>query len=78
MVKDAVHYDCKPIHADQCSSEGNEMRMDAVPLHLSEATGNCQWLGARARAGHSLTIDEPVSERERVDSVLYIRRVVEN
>lgn len=58
-AEDAVHYDRKPIRADQRSSKGDKVRTDAVPLRFPAAAGGCQRLRARARARHSPAIDEP-------------------
>jgi hypothetical protein len=41
-AEDAVHYDRKPIRANQRPSEGDKVRTDAVPLRLPEAAGGSQ------------------------------------
>jgi len=41
-AKDAVHYDRKPIRTDQCSSKGDELRTDAIPLRRPETSSACQ------------------------------------
>jgi hypothetical protein len=42
MAKDAMHYDRKPIRADQCSAKGDEVRTDAIPLSHPEVSDGCQ------------------------------------
>src|SRR5258708_33914705 len=58
-AKDAMHYDRKPIRADQCSATGDDVRADAIPLSHPEVSDGCQCFGAQARARNSLAMDEP-------------------
>ncbi len=41
-AKDAMHYDHKPIRADQCSAKGDEVRADAILLSHLEISDGCQ------------------------------------